>query len=77
MSEWHPLSSYDPGVNDTSWGKNMRDEDEIKVAWEIWNLISRLNDLIWDFYEEDFIELLKKEYGKRQTDSQDKTKPSD
>lgn len=55
----------------------MRDEDEIKVAWEIWNLISRLNDLIWDFYEEDFIELLKKEYGKHQTDSQDKTKPSD
>lgn len=55
----------------------MRDEDEIKVAWETWNLISRLNDLIWDFYEEPFIELLKKEYGKRQTDFQDKTKPSD
>ncbi len=37
-----------------------RDEHEIKVAWEIWNLISRLNDLIWDFYENDFMELLKK-----------------
>ena len=44
---------------------------------EIWNLISRRNDLIRDSYEEAFIELLKKEEGKRQTDSQDKTKPSD
>jgi hypothetical protein len=48
----------------------MKDEEEIKAAWEIWNLISRLNDLIWDFYEEAFIELLKTEYGKSQTDSQ-------
>jgi hypothetical protein len=45
----------------------MRDEHEIKVAWEIWNLISRLNDLIWDSYEDDFMELLKKEYQKQQT----------
>jgi hypothetical protein len=55
----------------------MRDEDEINVAWEIWNLISRLNNLIWDFYEEEFIELLKTEYGKSQTDSQKKTNLSD
>ena len=39
----------------------MRKKNEIKIAWEIWNLISRLNDLIWDFYEEEFIEIYLKE----------------
>jgi hypothetical protein len=46
----------------------MKDKEEIKTAWEIWNLISRLNDLLWDFYEEDFITLTKKEHGTGQTD---------
>jgi hypothetical protein len=49
----------------------MRDENEIKIPWEIWNLISRLNDLIWDFYEEDFSKIIKKDYGVRQTDDSD------
>ena len=33
----------------------MKDENEIKFAWKIWHLISQLNDLIWDYYEDEFI----------------------
>ena len=36
----------------------MKDENEIELAWKIWHLISRLNDLIWDYYEDEFIQHL-------------------
>lgn len=39
----------------------MKSEHEIRLAWEIWHLISRLNDVIWDFYEDEFIDLNLKE----------------
>ena len=43
----------------------MKDEAEIETAWEIWHLLSKLNDLIWDHYEENFIDrYLKDEYQK-------------
>ncbi len=43
----------------------MKDRAEIETAWKVCNLISRLNDLIWDYYEDGFIELyLKEEYQK-------------
>ncbi len=32
----------------------MKDEKEIQTAWEIWILINRLNDLLWNRYEENF-----------------------
>jgi hypothetical protein len=32
----------------------MKDEKEVQTAWEIWILINRLNDLLFDRYEEDF-----------------------
>jgi len=32
----------------------MKTEKEIQTAWEIWYLINRLSDLLWDRYEEDF-----------------------
>jgi len=35
----------------------MKNEKEIRTAWEIWILINRLNDLLWDRYEEDFPDL--------------------
>jgi hypothetical protein len=35
----------------------MKDEKEIQTAWEIWILINRLNDLLWNRYEEDFPDL--------------------
>ena len=34
----------------------MNDEKHIELAWKICNLISQLNDLLWDHYEERFIE---------------------
>jgi DNA polymerase IIIc chi subunit len=34
----------------------MKDENEIILAWKIWHLISQLNDLIWDYYEDEFIQ---------------------
>ena len=48
----------------------MRDENEIKIAWEICNLISTLNDLIWDFYEDDFIEIYLKEEERKYREGQ-------
>ena len=35
----------------------MRTQKEIQTAWEIWILINRLNDLLWERYEEDFPDL--------------------
>ena len=36
---------------------NEREEKEIQTAWEIWNLINRLNDLLWDRYEDSFLQI--------------------
>jgi hypothetical protein len=35
----------------------MKTEKEIQTAWEIWTLINRLNDLLWDRYDHEFIEI--------------------
>jgi len=35
----------------------MKTQKEIQIAWEIWILINRLNDLLWERYEEDFPEI--------------------
>jgi hypothetical protein len=32
----------------------MKDQKEIQTVWEILNLIERLDQLLWDRYEEDF-----------------------
>jgi hypothetical protein len=32
-------------------------EKEIQIAWEIYNLVNRLNDLLWERYEDPFIEI--------------------
>ena len=43
----------------------MKTEKEIRTAWEIWILINRLNDLLWDRYDDEFIEIdLQKELDK-------------
>lgn len=39
----------------------MRESQEVRVAWVIWNLLSHLNDRLWDRYEEEFLELTKPE----------------
>ena len=34
----------------------MKNENEIKFAWKTWHLISLLNDLIWEYYEDEFLQ---------------------
>ena len=35
--------------------KIMKDENEIQLAYKVWILIAKLNDLLWDRYQEQFI----------------------
>jgi len=35
----------------------MDDTPLIKAAWDVSTAMAKLNDLIWDLYEDDFIEL--------------------
>ena len=35
----------------------MKDQKEIQIAFEIWNVINKLNDLLWDRYGEEFLEI--------------------
>ena len=54
----------------------MEDENEIRIAWTLWHLLARLNDLIWDRYENQFIEHhLKLEEEKYGDDTQDHNDP--
>jgi len=39
----------------------MKDQKEIQIASEIWTLTNKLNDLLWDRYEEEFLEIYLKE----------------
>ena len=39
----------------------MKDQKEVRIALEIWNLINKLGDLLWNRYEEEFLELYLKE----------------
>ena len=44
----------------SQYGVVMKTSTEIEIVWEIWHLISRLNDLIWDLYENEFMNILEK-----------------
>jgi hypothetical protein len=35
----------------------MKEKKEIQTAWEILNLIEKLDQLLWDRYEDDFIDI--------------------
>ena len=35
----------------------MEELTEAQLAWEIWNILARLNDILWDRYEEEFMEI--------------------
>jgi len=39
----------------------MKDQKEIQIALQIWNLINKLGDLLWDRYDENFLEIYLKE----------------
>ncbi len=50
----------------------MNHEQEVKTAWTIWHLMEKLNALIWDRYENEFIEqaldLEEEKYCQEQSD---------
>lgn len=35
----------------------MKDQKEVQIAWEMLNLLEKLNQLLWDRYEDDFIDI--------------------
>ncbi len=39
----------------------MKEKKEIQIAWEIWNLINRLNDLLWERYDDPFLQICSQE----------------
>ena len=39
----------------------MKDQKEVRIALEIWNLINKLGDLLWDQYDKEFLEIYLKE----------------
>ncbi len=48
--------------------EDTKDERQIRLIWNICNLISELNDLLWDHYEEEFLERDELIYQERLTD---------
>ena len=48
--------------------QDVKNERQIRLIWNICNLISELNDLLWDHYEEQFLEREELIYRERQTD---------
>ena len=48
--------------------ENTKDERQIRLIWNICNLISELNDLLWDHYEEEFLKREELIYQGRLTD---------
>jgi len=62
----------------------MKDQKEVRIALEIWNLTNKLNDLFWDRYEKEFLGIYLKEEDekflrtvKHSTPSGDQDKPDD
>jgi len=62
----------------------MKDQKEILIAMEIWNLINKLSDLLWDRYEEEFLEIYLREEDEKylrtikySTPSRTQDKPED
>jgi hypothetical protein len=41
--------------------EKMKDQKEVRIALEIWNLINKLGELLRDRYEEEFLEIYLKE----------------
>jgi len=54
----------------------MKDQNEIELAWQLWNLASRLNALLWDRYEDDFFDIYALEEADRYMSSIDELPPN-
>jgi hypothetical protein len=49
----------------------MKDDDTIEAAWKISNLMNTLNDIIWEHYEEAFIDRYIKEEKEKYWEEQE------
>jgi hypothetical protein len=47
--------------NPTPVRRNMKDQNEVQIALEIWNLTNKLGDLLWDRYDKEFLDIYRKE----------------
>ncbi len=54
----------------------MKDQNEIRLAWQLWDLASRLNDLLWDRYGDEFIDIHTTEEADRYLSSIGELPPS-
>jgi hypothetical protein len=34
----------------------MKDKEEVQVAWALWQLMTRLSNLIWERYQNEFVQ---------------------
>jgi len=41
--------------------QKMQNKDEAKLAWILWQVISDLNQLLWDLYEDHFLDFIMEE----------------
>lgn len=53
----------------------MNNENEIQLAWTIWHLMARLNESIWNRYENEFIKQYIKLEEKKDSESQSDKDP--
>ena len=53
----------------------MKDQNEVQIALEIWNLVNKLGDLLWDRYDKEFLDIYRKEEDKFLRTLQDSTFP--
>ena len=44
---------------------------EPRLAWALWQGLEKLSDLLWDCYEEDFLDLAKEHGVERAKDSEE------
>jgi hypothetical protein len=35
----------------------MTPQEELRMAWALWHMLSQLTDILWERYEDDFLEL--------------------
>ena len=35
----------------------MTAEEELRMAWALWNMLSQLTEILWEKYESDFVDL--------------------
>jgi hypothetical protein len=68
MCAWpHPNSSDNQPANGRKEGKmKLNDIPQARLAWILWNLHERLNALLWERYEREFLDFILQEEQENQ-----------